>query len=298
MTARADDRLLGPIGTVLELVEVGEGRFRTRNPSLLATADARGADESRDDDRRRVFGGQLLGQSLRAALATVPAGRAVHSLHAYFVRGADGSRPLELAVESARDGRGVSNRRVICSQGEREVLMLQASFQVPASGTSRYDPPSGWLGRHSEYEDAVGEAAHTWSGVSLRFGPAEFSSDPTDGHQVRRRVWLKVDEDLGPDPVLHACALAYASDLTLLRTALEAEPGPAPEEDPGPIRLASLDHALWFHRPVRLDHWLLLESVAPSTHGSRALTMGHLYDQDGEMVATIAQEGVLRHPAG
>jgi acyl-CoA thioesterase-2 len=297
-TARAEP---GPIARILEMTPIGVDVFRTVRPSLLASADARGEQPSQPGDRLRVFGGQLLAQALRAATLTAPPARAAHSLHAYFVNGAHPDEPLELEVVRVRDGGSVSNRLVNVRQGERSVLTLQASFQVGVTGSDRGDPPPLALGRHADLPDASGEAAHVWSGVRMRFDTAVDSDrwTPTT-HRVHRNVWLKINEELPDDAAVRACALAYASDLTLLRTALLAETserdGAAAEEADGSaeFRLASLDHAMWFHRPFEPEQWLLFTSVAPSTSASRGLALGSLYDERGRLVATVAQEGVVR----
>lgn len=274
------------LASILELREVSADVFRTVSPSKLASADARGDAPRQKGDRQRVYGGQLLGQALRAAMLTVEPGRSVHSLHAYFVSGADAAAPLDYHVERVRDGGSVSNRRVAALQGGREVLSFQASFQAAAMGVEHQDRPTEGLS-HSDLALADGEAAHRWSGIDLKFAEA---APTASAHAVHRRVWFRAADAMGDDPSLHTCVLAYASDLTLVRTAL------VPHERPGgaSFRLASLDHAMWFHRAVRADQWLLLESVSPAAVDSRALTMGYVYDASGLLVATVAQEGVFR----
>jgi acyl-CoA thioesterase-2 len=291
----------GAISKVLELTPIGVDRFRTARPSLLASADARGEQDSQAGDRLRVFGGQLLAQALRAATLTVPPQRSLHSLHSYFVNGARPEEPLELEVVRVRDGGSVSNRLVTVRQGARSVITLQASFQTGTTGSDRADPPPSDLGRHVNVPDASGEAAHVWSGVRMRFGRDQAPGREGSGaHRVHRTVWLRIEEDLPDDAAVRACALAYLSDLTLLRTALLAEPadagGPHASRS-GEFRLASLDHAMWFHRAFDPGQWLLFSSVAPSTSGSRGLTLGSLYDEQGRLVATVAQEGVVRRLA-
>jgi acyl-CoA thioesterase-2 len=272
-----------PAGT-LSVEAIGADVFRPSAPSRLATADARGAESSRTDDRKRVFGGQLLGQGLRAAAATVPAGRLPRSLHAYFIAGADATKPLDYHVERVRDGRGVSHRRVRTLQGTRELFSLDASFDAAPDGFAYQDPPSPGAGP-AELPPATGEVAQLWSGIQLRFAEAA-----PGAHAAHRRFWMRAP-DLGPDPVLHACALAYMSDLSLLRSVLVPD---AVRRAGVPIRLASLDHAIWFHRPARADSWLLCDTVSPAAHGGRALALGHLFDTAGALVLTVAQQGTLR----
>jgi acyl-CoA thioesterase-2 len=290
----------GPIRQILALERIGADRFRTANASLLASADARGGGESRPDDRRRVFGGQLLAQALRAATLTVQGDREVHSLHAYFVNGARADLPLELDVRRSRDGGRVSNRLVTVTQLGRDIITLQASFQVSGAGTDVADPPPPDIGHRALAPVATGEASHPWSGVRMLFATEE-AVQGAPVRPIRRSVWMRVEEALEPDPHVRACALAYASDLTLLRTALLAEPAARDgtgASASGEFRLASLDHAMWFHRPADPGQWLLLSSTSPSTSSSRALTRGSLYDESGSLVATIAQEGVVRRIEG
>lgn len=270
---------------VMVLHEVEPDVFRPLSGSRLASADTRGEGARRAGDRQRVFGGQLIGQALRAAMLTVEPDRGVHSLHAYFVRGADHAAPLDYVVERVRDGRSVSNRRVVARQGDREVLTLQASFQTGTPGAEHQDRPAAGLSHH-DLDLADGEAAQRWSGIDLKFAEAS----ATSAHVVHRRVWFRAAEPIAGDAGIQACILAYASDLTLVRTAL------LPHDRAGDttFRLASLDHAMWFHRPVRADEWLMLESVAPAARDSRALTLGYVYDEAGHLVATVAQEGMLR----
>ena len=282
----ADLRAEPTLDQVLLLEEVETDVFRTLSAPMLASADARGDGARQEGDRQRVFGGQLLGQALLSAFRTVPAARRVHSLHAYFVAGASASAPIDYHVERVRDGGSVSNRRSVARQNGRELLSLQASFQEDNPGVEHQDSASSGLD-HSELEFATGEASHPWSGIELKFGESEATGS---GHVVRRRVWFRTAEHLDDDPSTHAGVLAYASDLTLVRTALE----PHNILATGTFRLASLDHAIWFHRPARVDEWLLLESVSPAAGAGRALTLGYVYDAHGSLVATVAQEGVLR----
>ncbi|GGM76098.1 acyl-CoA thioesterase [Dactylosporangium sucinum] len=273
------------LAVTLAVEPIGTDVFRPTAPSRLATADARGSESSRADDRRRVFGGQLLGQGLRAACATVGEGRLPRSLHAYFIAAADAGGPLDYHVERVRDGRGVSHRRVRAVQGAREVFSLEASFDAASAGFAYEDRPSPGAGP-DELPTASGEAAQPWSGVQMKFAEAGAGA-----HTAHRRFWMRAAQPLGSDPVLHACALAYMSDLSLLRAALEPDVVQLADR---PIRLASLDHAIWFHRTSRADSWVLCDSISPVAHGGRALALGHLFDPAGRLVLTVAQQGTLR----
>ncbi|WP_157988086.1 acyl-CoA thioesterase [Jiangella endophytica] len=279
-----------PVGSTLDLAELSPDVFGSTGAHRIATADARGGAASRDGDRRRVFGGQLLGQALRAACRSVPAGRLPRSLHAYFLAGPDPGLPLEYVVERVRDGRTVSHRRVRARQSDRELLSLEASFDAAEPGFEFQDRPAAGAGP-DQLSAATGEAAHDWSGVELRFA----ENTAAGFHAAHRRIWMRTRHPLPPDPVLHACALTYMSDLALIRTALLPEPVASHE---APVRLASLDHAVWFHRPAPADRWLLLESIAPASRGTRALTIGHVYDEAGRLAVTVAQQGTLRAQPG
>ncbi|MEU0487468.1 acyl-CoA thioesterase domain-containing protein [Streptosporangium sp. NPDC006013] len=229
---------------------------------------------------------QLLGQALAAATRTVPAGRAVRSFHAYFLAGALPGPPIDYHVTRIRDGGSVSHRRVLGRQDGREILSFDASFGAGPAGLDHADIPAPGL-TADRLPPADGEAAHSWSGIELRFGETESGGERR--HTAYRRLWMRCSDPLPADSALHACVLAYASDLTLIRTALVGH-----DDVAGRIRLASIDHALWLHRPVRADEWLSYESVSPVAHGSRALALGYVHDTAGRLVATVAQEGMAR----
>jgi acyl-CoA thioesterase-2 len=274
---------------LLELTEISTDRFVGVSPSRLATAEIGGDDRIGDDQRQRVYGGQVAAQSLAAAVRTVT-GRSVHSLHGYFVAGADAYTPIEYVVERIRDGRNLSSRQVRAIQSGKVLFTMTASFGVPGSGVTHQDPmPEARA--PEDLAPPVGAEAFAWSGVDLRF-VERWSTGGDAAHVARRKVWVRLAQPLASaDPVLHACALTYLSDLTLIRTAL----GPHQEviRERGMV-LASLDHAIWFHRSARADEWLLYSAVSPSAAGSFALAIGNLFSRDGELVATVAQQGLLR----
>jgi len=254
---------------------------------------------SPDEDRQRVFGGQVAGQALVAAARTVEPGRTVHSLHAYFLRPGDPTVPILYDVDRIRDGRSFSTRRVVAVQHGKAIFNLQASFQVPEDGLEHQDPmpdapdPEGlpdFKQRMAPYEAALGDWYRRPRPIDTRhvdWNPPD-RTVPLPPYQ---RVWLRAAGSLPDDPVLHACILTYASDLTLLDTTLLPHGGLW--QDPN-LFMASLDHAMWFHRPFRADAWLLYSQDTPSASGGRGLGRGAIHTQDGALAVTVVQEGLIR----
>src|SRR5215469_12772569 len=216
------------------------------------------------EGRQRVFGGQVAGQALVAAGRTVPADRPVHSLHAYFIRPGDTSVPLIYTVERLRDGRSFTTRRVTAIQHGNAIFTLSASFHVREPGFE-----------HAEPMPDVPD-------------PGEVASEV----ERLRRLNLPPDEFARDNPMLHVCLMTYASDMTLLDTVLLAQ-----GVSWGHVSGASLDHAMWFHRPFRVDRWLLFVQDSPIASSARGLARGEVYTRDGELVVSVVQEGLLR-PGG
>jgi acyl-CoA thioesterase-2 len=253
---------------------------------------------SPDEDRQRVFGGQVAGQALVAASRTVEPGRVVHSLHAYFLRPGDPTVPILYEVDRIRDGRSFTTRRVVAIQHGRAIFNLQASFQVPEDGLSHQapmpdTPPADELPdfreRMGPYAEALGDWFHQPRPIDMRY----VDWNPPDRREALppfQRVWLRADGSLPDDPVLHACVLTYASDMTLLDTALLPH---GSWHDPT-MFMASLDHAMWFHRPFRADEWLLYSQDSPSASGGRGLGRGTIHTVDGRLAVTVVQEGLIR----
>jgi acyl-CoA thioesterase II len=245
----------------------------------------------------RVFGGQVAGQAMVAAGRTVDAARAVHSLHAYFVRPGDPRVPIVYEVERVRDGRSFTTRRVLAVQHGETIFALSASFQLAQDGLEHTDPPltgvpapddlpdlATWL-RHGE-----GYLAGQPRPLDLRFvEPPFWSSQRGPATDAPLRVWMRADGTLPDDPLLHVCLLTYASDLTLLGSVLVRHP-----RELGRIGMASLDHAMWFHHEFRADEWLLYECRSPSASGARGLAEGRFFTRDGRLVVTAVQEGMVR----
>ncbi|MDO8364047.1 MAG: acyl-CoA thioesterase II [Actinomycetota bacterium] len=255
---------------------------------------------SPDESRQRVFGGQVAGQALVAATRTVEPGRHVHSLHAYFLRPGDPAVPIVYEVDRIRDGKSFSTRRVVAIQHGRAIFNLQTSFHIPEDGLDYQlpvplDVPTAeslpdFKTRMLPYKDRLGELYDRPRPIDVRYvdhDPFARQGNPASG----QRVWLRADGVLPDDPTLHACIVTYASDMTLLDTTLL--PFGMSWETPG-TQMASLDHAMWFHRPFRADDWLLYDQASVSTHGARGLAGGNIFTASGALAVTVVQEGLVR----
>jgi acyl-CoA thioesterase-2 len=255
---------------------------------------------SRDIGSPQVFGGQVLGQALRAACNTVE-GRTVHSLHAYFLRRGDFNAPIVYEVDRSRDGASFSSRRVVAIQHGQQVFHMAASFQIEEDGPD-HQVPMPEVAPPEDLPDLAAEVRKhlsTMPAERRRFWslerPFEFRSvEAIEAGQPRpgvRNLWFRLIDRCPDDPVLHQCLLAYMSDYHLLETATLPH-GLAYRT--GEVTLASLDHAMWFHRPVRVDEWLLYALISPSSSGARGLAFGRIFDRHGRLVASTAQEGLMR----
>ncbi|MEO8363562.1 MAG: acyl-CoA thioesterase II [Ilumatobacteraceae bacterium] len=257
--------------------------------------------QSPDENRQRVFGGQVAGQALVAASRTIDEpGRHVHSLHAYFLRPGDPGVPILYEVDRIRDGRSFSTRRVVAIQHGKVIFNLQSSFQNREEGLVHQiampldvpEPESlpDFTTRMAPHKEKLGEWYDRPRPIDVRY----VDSDPftRGGNRLPgQRVWLRADGSLPADEVLHACIVTYASDMTLLDTALL--PHGISWSDGG-LQMASIDHAMWFHRPFRADDWLLYDQSAISTSNARGLAGGSIFTRNGELVITVVQEGLIR----
>lgn len=255
---------------------------------------------------QRVFGGQVAGQALVAAGRTVDPDRFVHSLHGYFVRPGDGAVPIDFEVENIRDGRSFSVRRSVAYQHGKPIFFMSASFHHPEDGLEHQAPqppdvPAPELvptmaDRLARYPERLGVWAIIPRPMDVRYigepGLVAPGARPADPYQ---RVWIRVDGKLPDDPLLHACVLTYASDLTLLDSVLSVH---GEVWGPGGVIGASLDHALWFHRPFRADEWFLYDCWSPSASGGRGLATGRMFTRDGRHIASAVQEGLVRRVSG
>ncbi|MCV7228765.1 acyl-CoA thioesterase II [Mycolicibacterium komossense] len=245
----------------------------------------------------RTFGGLVAGQSLVSAVRTVGEEYIVHSLHGYFLRPGDPKVPTVFLVERLRDGGSFVTRRVSAVQHGETIFSMSASFQTDQEGIHHQDAmPVGPGPDDLEeiralrlFEDEGFRQFEEWD---LRIVPRD-QLEKTPGKASQQRVWFRHRDPLPDDPVLHICALAYMSDLTLLGSAQVNHPV---ERDH--LMIASLDHALWFMRPFRADEWLLYDQSSPSACAGRALTQGKIYTREGEMVAAVMQEGLTRYQRG
>ena len=273
---------------VLDLEPIEHNLFRGSSPA---------------DGWQRVYGGQVLAQALVAATRTVAPDRHIHSLHGYFILGGDPKHPIVYEVDPIRDGGSFTTRRVKAIQHGRAIFTMNASFHKSEPGFEHQDKmpaaprpedlphASSLIAKHLDKLPAAMRSY--WQ----RERPIEMR--PVDSTRFLTRekktpsqqVWLKANGRLPDDPAIHEAVLAYASDFTLLDTALIAHGKLLFDAD---IQLASLDHTMWFHRPFRADEWLLYVQDSPSAGGARALCRGSIFTRDGELVASTAQEGLMR----
>lgn len=251
----------------------------------------------------RVYGGQVLAQALLSASHTVPDDRHVHSLHAYFLRPGDLNHPIIFQVDRIRDGRSFTTRRVVATQHGKAILNMAASFQIPEDGLSHQaqmpavPPPEDCANRKEMAERFRGKISEDLLerfsrqfAVDLRHVDINSLFDNTPKEPVTS-VWFRVNSDLPADYDRHAHLLAYASDMTLLQTSLR--PHGQSLFDPK-LQIASLDHAMWFHRPFRTDDWLLYAQDSPSSSQARGFNRGNIFTRDGVLVASVCQEGLMR----
>lgn len=281
----------------------------------------------------RVFGGQVLAQAVVAASRTIgdgssgavapddpspapvegPESRPLHSMHGYFLRPGDSSLPISFTVERLRDGHSFSARRVHALQHDRPILSMIASFQAPAGGTDDFDPmpdvpgpedlpptteilgtdaaPPAWRAP----QGPVDPGARAWARRWARSRPIELRHVPVDAlpPEKGQAVWLRAVDPLPDEPVLHRAVLAFASDDSLLEPVLARHGLTWASRG---LRVASLDHAMWWHRAARVDDWLLYRQRSPSVSSARGLALGQIFRRDGVLAATVAQEGMVRAP--
>ncbi|GAB3274236.1 acyl-CoA thioesterase II [Parasphingorhabdus pacifica] len=274
------DRLVG----LLDLERIEENIFRGVSPA---------------DSTVRVFGGQVAGQALVAAGRTVPEDRPVHSLHAYFIRPGDPSVPIVYEVDRTRDGRSFTTRRVVAVQHGKTIFSLSASFQVEEAGIDHAEPMPDipapetlptYGERAQGLMEQIGMDGYPPRPIDVRY----VTTPPWEGDgagEARSQVWMRADGMLPDDGLLHVCMVAFASDLTLLDAVLARH---GVYWGLNKVVGASLDHAMWFHRSFRADEWLLYDCASPSASGSRGLATGRFFSRDGQLVATVVQEGLLR----
>jgi acyl-CoA thioesterase-2 len=278
---------LSALLTILDLEQIEVNIFRGVSP---------------DETVQRVFGGQVAGQALVAAGRTVPEERHVHSLHAYFLRPGDPAIPIIYEVDQIRDGRSFTTRRVVAVQHGKAIFNLSASFQVDEPGVDHQAempdaPEPETLMTLNQRREAAGiPASPRWDRprpVDVRYvDDPPWWPRPGNPKRSTQQVWFKANGEMPDDPLMHVCAATYASDMSLLDSALLAT-GLVWEEN-REVMVASLDHAMWFHRPFRADDWLLYDQSSPSASGARGLSIGRVFTRDGRHVVSVVQEGLLR----
>ncbi|KGF67567.1 acyl-CoA thioesterase [Hoeflea sp. BAL378] len=280
----AMDQLL----SILDLETLEQDLFRGTSPQ---------------DGWQRVFGGQVIGQALVAAQRTVAADRPVHSLHAYFMRPGDPAAPIIYEVDRIRDGLSFATRSVVAIQHGKAIFSLSASFQKEEEGLEyqaempTVTAPEDLPGREQMREAFLASAPDHVRSYWERERPIEVRPLSLDHYisdrklEAEQKVWVRTTGPVPDDRIIQAAILAYLSDMTLLDTALFTHGRSAFDRN---LQIASLDHAMWFHRPSRLDDWLLYSMDSPNTNGARGFTRGCLYQRDGTLIASVAQEGLIR----
>lgn len=277
--------------SILDLERLEVNLFRGRSPQT---------------GRQRVFGGLVVAQALVAASRTVEADRPPHSLHAYFLLPGDPKAPIVYEVERIRDGASFATRRCVAIQHGRPIFTMASSYQVEEPGLAhqipmpKVPPPESLLSEEQmleQFRDLIPPSVRQYlerdRPLDLRpVDLARYAPMPRKGATAPvQHVWIRASAPLPDDPAVHRAVLAFLSDMTLIDTALVVHGKSVFDAD---IQAASLDHALWFHRPFRADEWLLYAQDSPSSGGARGLARGSLFTQDGQLVASTAQEGLLR----
>lgn len=250
----------------------------------------------------RIYGGQVLAQTLLAAERTMPDDRAVHSMHGYFLRPGDAAQGITIAVDRIHDGRSFSTRRSQAYQNGVPIFSMIASFQDDDTGIEHAEPMPAGIPQPEELapDEELVSGVHPLTMRMLTDRPADIRhvdapifQSAGDEKVARQAVWMRMRSALPDDPKIHRAALAYLSDMTIQESILRAHG--VTWSQPG-LKVASLDHAMWWHRPARVDEWLLYVQESPNARGGRGLATGRIYTQDGTLVATVAQEIMIRVP--
>ncbi|MGL4257192.1 MAG: acyl-CoA thioesterase [Microbacterium sp.] len=279
---------------------------------MLAVLDLAGSDARTTEDiftgvsqsmpLGRVYGGQVLAQSLVAAERTLPDERVVHSMHGYFLRPGDSAKGITFAVDRIHDGRSFSTRRTQAFQEGVPIFSMIASFQDEDPGVEHHAPMPQDLPAPEELPDVeahlqglhpMSKRLFTDRPVDLRHVPSPIYLTVDGAREPSQAVWMKVRRPIPDDPAIHRAALAYLSDLTIQESILRAHGIPWALRG---LKVASLDHAMWWHRPGRADEWMLYVQESPSARGGRGLATGRIYAQDGSLLASVAQEIMVRVP--
>lgn len=280
--------------------------------SLLAVLDLRDAGARTTEDIftgvsqpmpfGRVYGGQVLAQSIVAASRTLPPERTVHSMHGYFLRPGDPTDGITFSVDRIHDGRSFSTRRTQAFQAGVPIFSMIASFQDDGPGLEHAEPFPEGIPQPEDLPPVDTDELHPLSRrmfadrpVEVRHVPSPVYTSVEGPHVPRQAVWMRTRRALPDDPAIHRAALAYLSDLTIQETILRGHG--VPWSTPG-LRVASLDHAMWWHRAGRVDDWLLYVQESPNARGGRGLSTGRIYTREGTLLASVAQEVMVRVPQG
>ncbi|NVK57160.1 MAG: thioesterase family protein [Alteromonadaceae bacterium] len=277
------------VASLLELETLEQGLYR---------------GQSWDLGFRALFGGQVLGQALKAAYDSVPEGRIAHSFHSYFLLPGDAKLPVVYDVEVVRDGKSFSARRVKAIQNGRNIFYMTASFQQPEAGMQHQYAEMPEVPAPEDVESDIAIYERNFKNIGRRMQEALSYHRPIDIRTVdgitafttkndkpQRYTWLRANEDLGNLQALHQAALSYASDYHFLSTSLQPHGVQINDRN---LAIATIDHAMWFHRPVNMNEWLLYAMESPASGGARGLVRGQLFNQQGELVASTMQEGLMR----
>lgn len=283
---------IDPVASLLAVLDLRDACARTTEDIFTGVSQAMPTG--------RVYGGQVLAQTIVAASRTLPPERTVHSMHGYFLRPGDPADGITFSVDRIHDGRSFSTRRTQAFQSGVPIFSMIASFQDEDPGLEHFEPMPEGVPAPEDVAPVDVEALHPISRRMLSASPVDVRhvSSPVyasvEGpHVPQQAVWMKLRRPIGDDPAVHRAALAYLSDLTIQETILRAH-GVA-WNAPG-LRVASLDHAMWWHRPGRVDDWLLYVQESPNARGGRGLSTGRVYTRSGVLLASVAQEVMVRVP--
>lgn len=295
LPAEAPDAGTDPVAAMLAVLDLAESDARTTEDIFTGQSQAMPLG--------RVYGGQVLAQSIVAAARTLPPERIVHSMHGYFLRPGDASRGITFAVDRIHDGRSFSTRRTQAFQDGVPILSMISSFQDEDPGLEHQEPMPDGIPGPDDVDDLESQLAglHPMSQRLFRERPADLRHIPSPIYRTvegerkpRQAVWMRLRRRIDDRPDVHRAALAYLSDLTIQESILRAHG--VPWELPG-LRVASLDHAMWWHRPGRADEWMLYVQESPSARGGRGLATGRIYSREGVLLASVAQEVMVRVPS-
>lgn len=290
----AEEQAQASVDNLLDVLDLDESQARTGEDIFTG--------RSQSMPTGRIYGGQVLGQSLIAAERTMPEDRAVHSMHGYFLRPGDATQGLTIAVDRIHDGRSFSTRRSQAYQNGVPIFSMIASFQDEAPGIEHAHPMPDNIPQPDEIkpdeERVTGAPAEATLLLSERPADIRHVEAPlyltADGeHVAQQAVWMRMRAPMPDDPRLHRAALAYLSDMTIQESILRAH---GVSWATAGLKVASLDHAMWWHRHARVDEWLLYVQESPNARGGRGLATGRIYTQDGVLAATVAQEIMIRVP--